>query len=535
MLSLLAIVSSLLSIAPFVILGKIIDEIVVTNNKVLNIFDGQITSIEITILGLGGFFLVVSISAIIIRNIFGVLTSYLGINIILFYQSKIFQIIVNDRENQFASFSVGDKIQRTLHDTKRLENGISYPLTTFLSDALDIIWISIILAVISPYLVMVAWLSVPVIIWSSWRQSQTQSRYYSKMARTEAQLIRQAERVFNNRLIITSLNGEAYEISTFQKLLKINKVVQYKLNKMVGILFALEGVGRQLGFVTVAIITFILLSINSITIGQTVTVFSIISRFYAPVGSLARFTPTLREVVIALGRIQVILNTNTGASVIKNLSNTFTQIDIKHPVIKQSKNKCLKLSCSFSLSPGKLTILQGPSGIGKTSLLKAMQAVESKILEGFILEGTETKDISHLVQYVSANSVLLMDNVIDEVLYPEIENFDKQSIEKLFIDFGLEYLYQQNKVVGRQISEGERVRLLLARASINNKPILLIDEPFINLDDAAIQKVEAVIQRIIESRKSVLIVTHSVSENLYKMTDQFCTITKATPNSIILR
>ncbi|RLL84895.1 hypothetical protein Y696_11640 [Mesotoga sp. H07pep.5.4] len=173
---------------------------------------------------------------------------------------------------------------------------------------------------------------------------------------------------------------------------------------------------------------------------------------------------------------------------------------------------------SFTVNRGEFVSLLGPSGCGKSTLLK--------IISGLLKASSGTVKITEKENrktppfgFVFQDSVLLpWRTAIDNALFPfEImgnrEKADESNVRNLF---KLAKLVGFENSYPRQLSGGMKQRVSIVRALSYNPPILLMDEPFGALDAITRDNLNNVLLEIWEStRKTVIFVTHSISEAVY--------------------
>jgi putative ABC transport system ATP-binding protein len=158
---------------------------------------------------------------------------------------------------------------------------------------------------------------------------------------------------------------------------------------------------------------------------------------------------------------------------------------------------------SFSLSAGEAVAVRGPSGAGKTLLLRAVADLDPN--EGLVtLDGRDRSTIAgpewrRLVGYVPAEPGWWADTVG--------EHFGEWTAALAFLrDLGFP---EQTKAWPiTRLSTGERLRLALARALVLRPKVLLLDEPTAALDVASAAAVEALINARLRTGLAVLWVTH---------------------------
>ena len=176
---------------------------------------------------------------------------------------------------------------------------------------------------------------------------------------------------------------------------------------------------------------------------------------------------------------------------------------------------------SFSVAEGEFVSIIGPSGCGKSTLLKIVAGlIDSSRGEIKIAESGEHKNHKGpRIGFVFQDAVLLpWKTAMENVMFPfEImgkTGADRQEeVKRLFRLAGLEGFENSYP---KQLSGGMRQRVSILRSLSYNPPILLMDEPFGAIDAITRDSLNNVLLDIWqETRKTILFVTHSISEAIY--------------------
>lgn len=189
-------------------------------------------------------------------------------------------------------------------------------------------------------------------------------------------------------------------------------------------------------------------------------------------------------------------------------------IEVKD-LIKKFDNKKVIDNISFDVEAGTIFGFLGPSGAGKTTLIKILIG-EYSITKGIVkVFDKEPKDYNdELTNKISA----VMDNFgLYERLtvYENLEVFSniyktpKKEINSILNK--VELLDSKNKVVSK-LSKGMKQRLLLARALINNPKLLFLDEPTSGLDPATSLKIHNLLFELKNNGTTIFLTTHNMEE-----------------------
>jgi len=210
-------------------------------------------------------------------------------------------------------------------------------------------------------------------------------------------------------------------------------------------------------------------------------------------------------------------------------------IDIKNISFKYREVMILK-DINISFAKGGFYILLGPNGGGKTTLLKLIMGLLTPTSGSIIVQGATPKEMCCSIGYVP--QTLFFDSlfpltVLECVLMGELSKLSwygkfpkavKDNALSLLDSLGIFDL--KDRTIG-SLSGGQRQRTLLARALLCDPDILLLDEPTSGLDLEAAAFIQNKLQQI-RGEKTILMVTHSLSEMTGSIDEAVCISTTAT-------
>jgi len=198
---------------------------------------------------------------------------------------------------------------------------------------------------------------------------------------------------------------------------------------------------------------------------------------------------------------------------IKQLTKTFIDGNKKLNVLKD---------INLQIEEGSIVTIKGPSGSGKSTLLSIIGTLDSADSGEFLINGKKIQDELNIdkLRNKSIGFVFQFHNLIAELTLEENvslpkmiakEKIDKNQINKLFEYFDLK---DRMKSFPNDLSGGEKQRVAVMRAIINNPSVIIADEPTGNLDKENVLKMISLFQKLnTEKKLTIIIATHD--ENVF--------------------
>lgn len=176
---------------------------------------------------------------------------------------------------------------------------------------------------------------------------------------------------------------------------------------------------------------------------------------------------------------------------------------------------------TFVLRSGEWVEIVGPSGVGKTTLLRTLAGLRPAQGGSVIIDDTPLDDMTsypwrQLIGWLGQDQYLDGDTVGEAVRARRSTISDSTiaaMLRRLGIEFGLDEPIGEN---GARLSAGQRRRLLLARTLVTEPTVIFLDEPFAHLDDAAAKAVGEVLS---ELSATLIVVTHRPSHHATQIID----------------
>ncbi len=194
-----------------------------------------------------------------------------------------------------------------------------------------------------------------------------------------------------------------------------------------------------------------------------------------------------------------------------------SKIEIKN-ITKSYGGRCVLDNVSLSVNANETIAILGQSGCGKTTLLKLIAGIESPDSGQIFIDSIDVTNIPGKVAYMSQDSLLFpYKTVLENVTLPLILSGQKRAeaelhAKKYFTDF---FISGTENKYPHELSGGMRQRVTFLRTYMQNKDILVLDEPFSALDNITKTAMHKWYLNVINRfKKTTLLVTHDVEEAL---------------------
>ncbi|MDH6247625.1 ABC transporter ATP-binding protein [Mycobacterium sp. OTB74] len=264
---------------------------------------------------------------------------------------------------------------------------------------------------------------------------------------------------------------------------------------------------------------------GGMTAGALTVFLAYLARFFQPVRTLSQMTNTIAQVSVGFQRVTAVCDADVtiperpapidpppfkGAIAFEHVAFSY---DPKVPVLQD---------ISFSVEPGQMVGIVGPTGSGKSTLVSLIPRFRNLDSGRITIDGVDTTDytlhgLRTQIGFVLQNTVLLRGTIRDNIAFgcPEASEDEiilaaKMANADEFIDRMPDGYCTLVGDRGSTLSGGQRQRIGIARALIRNNPILILDEPTAALDAESEHLVIEAMERLMEGR-TVITIAHRLS------------------------
>lgn len=489
--------------------------------------DGLFTSIDISAILQITIFLAVMY---VIGALCGFLQNYI-IDSVTLYMSKRLRTAIDKKIsalplNYFTDNSYGDILSRITNDVDSIGQNLSNSLGTIVSSFVQLIgciimmfitnWTMAITAILST-LTGVALMGVIMI------KSQ---KYFKLRQAYLGEINGYIEEMYQGHDVIRVNHAEKQVKTKFEGFNSKVKDTDYKSQFLSGLMQPLMGFVGNLGFVAVCVVGAILALNGKVDLG-TITAFIIYVRLFgSPLSQIAQGMTSLQSVAAAGERVFDFLeekemeNESNKQIVDVNYSGEveFKNVKFAYP---SNPNKEIIHNFSIKVKPGQKVAIVGPTGAGKTTIVNLLMRF-FEITDGEILiDNVSTKDLTREQVHNAFSMVLqdtwLFEGTLRDNLVFNMKNITDEQLDKVCDACNLTHYVNTlpngyDTIIGNNsdISAGQKQLITIARAMLQNSPMLILDEATSSIDTRTELMVQQAMDKLMQDRTS-FVIAHRLS------------------------
>ncbi len=477
-----------------------------------------------------GIICVIMVMSILLKNIFVYLSIYVSTplrsKILADFRLRLYTKILELPVSFFTESKKGDIMSRMIGDIAEVQNSIFSALEGIVRDPIMIIAFLISMIVISPKLSLFLLIFLPItaiIIGKISKRLKKQSTHYSQ---ANGENISHVEETLGSIKVIKAFTAEPRML---QKFSTGNDKMFALLNKMTLRRDLASPVTEVLGITVLCCILYIggrfaFSGDNNLTGGDLITFILAFALIINPAKNLSTTISNIQKGMGAIERIEEILHAPLLVEEKKDaivLNGFNTAIEFKN-VSFSYEDKVILKNINFVIEKGKTIALVGSSGSGKSTLADLIPRFHDVGEGAILIDGINIKDftISSLrkqMSIVTQEAILFNDTIGNNVALGNINATENEITSAAVIANAHNFILQKEAQYdtnigdrGMKLSGGERQRITIARAVLQNPPILILDEATSSLDTESERLVQDAIINLMQDRTS-LVIAHRLS------------------------
>lgn len=451
--------------------------------------------------------------------------SWLGQNMVNDIRMELFSHLQDLSFSFYDKSEAGRIISRVTNDTDTLSMIFVQGIVTVMSDILTLVGIVVVMLWLSVPLTLVTLVVLPLLLLSTLVFQSRLRRAYRMTRKKIAKVTSKLQESISGIREIQSFTRERDTIEVFRQA----NIENLQANVLAGRIFALlMPVIQIIGAVGTCIVLWyggILTIGGGITLGILVAFLAYVTLFFRPIVNLTTFYNTVQSAMAAAERIfetmdirpeiadapdAIELPRVKGRIAFQNISFGYNPSD---PVLK---------SIEFSVEPGKTLAIVGPTGAGKSTIVRLLSRFyESQsgtiTVDGYDVKNVTLKSLHNQMGIVLQEPFLFSGTIMENVRYGKLDATDEEvkNIAKLvgaheFITSLPDGYETEVGERGMRLSVGQRQLISFARALLRDPPILILDEATSSLDPYTELKIKRGLSALLKTRTS-LVIAHRLS------------------------
>ncbi|WMT43238.1 ABC transporter ATP-binding protein [Paenibacillus sp. D2_2] len=332
------------------------------------------------------------------------------------------------------------------------------------------------------------------------------------------------EEVYSGHNVVKAYNGGKAAKETFEKINKTLYDSGWKSQFLSGLMMPIMSFIGNLGYLAVCVVGAVLAMNGTISFGVIVAFMLYIRLFTQPLAQLAQAAQTMLRTAAASERVFEFFEEEEMADEsekAKKLANVKGDVEFKHVKFGYDKDKTIIHDFSAMVRAGQKVAIVGPTGAGKTTMINLLMRFYELdggeiLLDGIPTHETTRENVHEQFCMVLQDTWLFEGTIKDNIKYSKQGVTDEEVITACKA-VGLHHFIRTlpdgyNTVLNDQasLSAGQKQLLTIARAMIQNAPLLILDEATSSVDTRTERKVQEAMDKLMVGRTS-FVIAHRLS------------------------
>jgi ATP-binding cassette subfamily B protein len=425
----------------------------------------------------------------------------------------------------FDKTSQGDVLSRVTNDVDTISRTLNQSLSQIITSVTTVIGVTIMMFSISWQLTLVALLILPVSMGLIAFVVKMSQRYFKKQQEYLGKVNGHIEEMYGGHIVVKAFNGEAKSIETFDKLNGELYDSAWKSQFLSGMMMPIMTFVGNLGYVLITIMGGWFAVRKMITVGDIQAFIQYVRSFTQPIAQIANIMNIFQQTAAAAERVfefleeeEEITETTTPVRGVEHNGH----VEFKNVRFGYDPEKIIIKNFSCDVDKGHNIAIVGPTGAGKTTIVKLLMRFYDVNSGEILLDGHNIKDYTrHDLRenfgMVLQDTWLYNASIRDNIRYGRLDSTDEEVLaaaKAAHVDSFIHTLPDgYNLVLNEEqtnISQGQKQLITIARALLADPKVLILDEATSSVDTRTEALIQQAMKNLMKNRTS-FVIAHRLS------------------------
>lgn len=425
----------------------------------------------------------------------------------------------------FESKTVGEVLSRITNDVDTLGQSLSQSITTLITSVTTLVGVLIMMLSISPLMTLIALVILPIsgmLIGVVVKHSQ---KYFVAQQTYLGKINGQIEETYGGHNIVKAFNREEASLKEFKETNDELYRSAWKSQFISGMMQPIMTFVGNLGYVAVAISGSILAIRGVIDVGEIQAFIQYVKNFTQPITQLAQVSNLLQSTAASAERVFEFLDEAEEDMQAENpvqLSQMAGAVSFSNVQFGYNPDKVIIKDFSCDVKPGQMVAIVGPTGAGKTTMVKLLMRFYDVNKGSICVDGHNVRDFnrSELREnfgMVLQDTWLFKGTIMENIRYGRLDATDEEVMEAAKAAHAHRFIqtlpggYQMElNEEASNVSQGQKQLLTIARAILADNPILILDEATSSVDTRTEIRIQKAMNNLMKGRTS-FVIAHRLS------------------------
>lgn len=425
----------------------------------------------------------------------------------------------------FESHTNGEVLSRITNDVDTLGNGLNQSVTTLVTSITTLIGVFVMMLSINGIMTLIVVLVVPVSIMLISTIMKKSQKYFRTQQEYVGHINGQVEEVYGGHIVVKAFNKENDMIKTFNDTNSVLYESAWKSQFISGMMMPVMQFVGNLGYVGVVIAGAFFAARGVIYIGDIQAFTQYVKQFTNPIQQIAQVTNMLQSMAAAAERIFELLDEeeeDMGGTLTAKTSDISGCVEFKNVRFGYKEDRTIIKNFSLDVKAGKQIAIVGPTGSGKTTLVKLLMRFYDVNAGEILLDGHNVKEydrhgLREAFGMVLQDTWLFKGTIMENIRYGRLDATDEEVIAAAKAAHAHHFIsalpggYQMElNEDATNISQGQKQLLTIAREILADNPVLILDEATSSVDTRTEHRIQKAMDNLMEGRTS-FVIAHRLS------------------------